>query len=85
MESGHVLIVQPISAIAIPDYESHVKEHRQFVKSTISLRREVAETIDNLTYDIIHELREWLINHIKVSDSLFVPFLRVKKYVKENS
>ena len=67
-----------------PDFESHIKEHRQFVKSTISLRREVAETIDNLTWDVIHELREWLIEHIKNSDSLFVPFLRIKKYVKES-
>ncbi|THB79841.1 MAG: chemotaxis protein [Desulfobacteraceae bacterium] len=68
-----------------PDFESHIREHRQFVKSTISLRREVADTMDNMTYEVIDELREWLIAHIKNSDSLYVPFLRIKKYVKESS
>ena len=37
-----------------PDFKNHAKEHRHFVKATISLRREVSEDINNLTYD--HQL-----------------------------
>lgn len=68
-----------------PDYESHLKEHRQFIKSTISLRRDVAESNEYLTDEVVEELRDWLLNHIKTSDSLYVPFLRIKKFVREHS
>lgn len=67
-----------------PEFESHSKEHRQFVKTTINLRREIAEEADNLTYQTIKDLREWLVNHIVKSDSLYVPFLRIKKYINES-
>jgi hemerythrin len=67
-----------------PDFESHLREHRQFVKTTIGLRREVAENADNLTYEMIHDLREWLKNHITRSDSLYVPYLRIKNYIKNS-
>lgn len=66
-----------------PDFESHAKEHRQFVKTTINLRREVAEEVENLTYQAIKDLREWLVTHISRRDALYVPYLRIKKYIRE--
>ncbi len=66
-----------------PDLESHSKSHRQFVRNSISLRREIAEDINNLTMEVILELRDWLVDHIETSDSLFVPFLRIHQYVDD--
>ncbi len=66
-----------------PDLESHSKSHRQFVRNSISLRREIAEDINNLTIEVILELRDWLVDHIETSDSLFVPFLRIHQYVDD--
>ena len=67
-----------------PDFGTHSKVHRQFIKSFISLRREISEDIENLTDDVIKELQDWMINHILTLDSLYVPFLRINKYI-ENS
>lgn len=66
-----------------PDLESHAKAHRQFVRNSISLRREIAEDINNLTMEVILEIRDWLVDHIETSDSLFVPFLRIHQYVDD--
>ncbi|WDP88811.1 MAG: hemerythrin family protein [Desulfobacter sp.] len=66
-----------------PDLEPHSKAHRQFIKNSISLRREIAEDINNLTMDIIIELRDWLVDHIETSDALYVPFLRINQYIED--
>ena len=67
-----------------PDFETHSKAHRQFIRSSISLRREISEDIANLTDDVIMELRGWMINHILTLDSFYVPFLRINKYIEES-
>jgi len=66
-----------------PDYESHSKAHRQFIRNSISLRREIAEDFNNLTMEVIKELRDWFINHIETNDALYVPFLRIHKYIED--
>ena len=67
-----------------PDFQNHSKAHRQFIKSSISLRREIADDISNLTDEIILELRDWLLEHILKMDSLYVPFLRITSYIEES-
>ncbi len=67
-----------------PDLSAHSRTHRQFIRNSISLRREVLEDITNLTDDVILELRDWLINHIINSDSDYVPFLRINQYIEES-
>lgn len=67
-----------------PDFKAHAKVHRQFIKTSISLRREIAEDIANLTDEVIIELREWLINHILTLDSFYVPFLRINDYIEKS-
>ena len=66
-----------------PDLDSHAKAHRQFTKNSISLRREIAEDINNLSMEAILELRDWLVDHIETSDALYVPFLRINRYIDE--
>jgi len=68
-----------------PDFESHAKAHRQFIRSSISLRREIAEDVNNLTEEAIIELRNWLINHIEATDSLYIPFLRIHQYIDDRT
>ncbi|HCY86142.1 MAG TPA: chemotaxis protein [Desulfobacteraceae bacterium] len=66
-----------------PDLDVHAKAHRQFIKNSIGLRREIAEDINNLSMDVIVELRDWLVDHIETSDSLYVPFLRINQYIED--
>jgi hemerythrin len=66
-----------------PDLDIHSKAHRQFIKKTIGLRREIAEEVDNLAVEDIVELRDWLIRHFEARDTLFIPFLRIHRYVDE--
>ncbi|MBU1340612.1 MAG: bacteriohemerythrin, partial [Proteobacteria bacterium] len=65
-----------------PDFNIHAKAHRQFTKSSISLRRELSEDSAQLTSEMIKELRDWMINHILTIDSLYVPFLRINKHIE---
>jgi len=67
-----------------PDFEAHSKAHRQFTKSFISLRRNVSDDIGILTFEVIDELRNWLINHMLTFDSLYIPFLRIDRYIDES-
>ena len=73
-----------LKANKYPDLEPHSKAHRQFIKNSIALRREIAEDINNLTMETILELRDWLVDHIETSDSLYVPFLRINQYIKDS-
>ena len=68
-----------------PDFDSHAKAHRQFIRSSISLRREIAEDINNLTIEAILELRDWLIRHIEKTDSLYIPFLRIHQFIDDRN
>jgi len=65
-----------------PDLESHSKAHRQFIKNSIALRREMAEDVSSQSIDAVLELRDWLVEHIETSDVLYVPFLRINRYIQ---
>ncbi|ACN15149.1 methyl-accepting chemotaxis protein (Hemerythrin family protein) [Desulforapulum autotrophicum HRM2] len=66
-----------------PEIDTHAKEHRKFIKNTISLRRQVTEDKDNLNYEVIRQMRNWLVDHIITSDLMYVPFLRTTAYLKD--
>ncbi|NDY70486.1 chemotaxis protein [Desulfobacter hydrogenophilus] len=66
-----------------PDLVTHSKAHRRFIKNAIGLRREIAEDVDNLSIEDIVELRGLLVTHFESVDTLFIPFLRIHKYVDE--
>lgn len=68
-----------------PDYETHAKAHRQFIRNSIALRRELAEDMDNLNLEAMLELRTWLITHIENSDSRYIPFLRIQHYIESKT
>lgn len=64
-----------------PEVENHSREHRRFIKTTVGLRRQVADDKDNLSYDVIRELRDWLLVHISTRDAAYVPFIRTHRYI----
>lgn len=66
-----------------PDIDCHSKEHRQFIKNTINLRRQVSEDKKNLSYETVSNLRDWLVSHICQKDHSYVPFVRINNYVEE--
>ena len=67
-----------------PECDTHAKEHRQFIKSLINIRRQVSDDKTNLTYELIKTLREWLVTHILGNDHLYVPFVRINRYIDES-
>lgn len=68
-----------------PDREIHAKYHRRFVRNALNLRREITEDVNNLSLDTIVSLRDWLIEHILTNDAMYVPFLRIHRYVENAS
>jgi hemerythrin len=68
-----------------PDRDMHARGHRRFIRNAISLRREIVEDVDNLTMEGILSLRDWLIEHILTSDVLYVPFLRIHRYIEDTT
>ncbi|EIM64630.1 bacteriohemerythrin [Desulfobacter postgatei] len=66
-----------------PDLDIHSKAHRRFIKKALGLRREIAEDVDNLAIEDIVELQNWLITHFESTDIMFIPFLRLHRYVDE--
>lgn len=67
-----------------PDFNTHAKAHRQFAKLSITVRREISENEESLTFDVIEEMRNWLINHILTLDTLYIPFLRINQYIEDS-
>jgi len=68
-----------------PEFADHSKMHRKFEAFVMSLRRLVADDKNNLTEEIITDLRSLLIDHIETLDLKFVPFLRTNNFISKYS
>ncbi len=66
-----------------PDFDAHVRQHRHFIKTSINMRREIAEDVENLTLEAIVDLRDWMVEHIETSDCEYKPFLRIHQYIDD--
>ncbi|OFX26234.1 MAG: hypothetical protein A2041_11695 [Bacteroidetes bacterium GWA2_31_9b] len=53
------------------DSDNHVKEHRNFSEKVNEFRKEFEKNKSVLTFTIINFLRNWLMNHILVSDKKY--------------
>jgi hemerythrin len=53
---------------SFPKMEEHVQEHRNFTEKVKLFRQEYDRNKGALTYKLINFLREWLMNHILISD-----------------
>ncbi len=68
-----------------PEITDHCKMHRKFESFVMHLRRLVADDKSNLTIEIINDLSNLLIDHIKTYDQKFVPFLRTNNFINKYS
>ena len=74
-----------LKKIKYPEFKNHCKKHRKFETFVMDLRRLVAEDKENLTKEIINDLKDLLIKHIETSDSKFVPFIRTNTFIDKYS
>jgi len=58
------------------DTDNHKKEHQDFVDKIVGFKTKFEEGDASLSYDIMNFLREWLQNHILVSDRKYIPYLK---------
>ncbi len=72
-----------LKANGYPDYETHVKRHRKFIRVAIELRRRIADNPDSLEPEDVQRLRELFITHIEAAVQKCLPFLRIQAYINE--
>lgn len=58
-----------------PDYESHIKEHREFIAKISEIEKKIISGKMVMTMEVTGFLRDWLKNHIQVCDQKYSDFL----------
>ncbi len=58
--------------------EEHIEEHQKFVKELDGFKKDLQEKKSSLTFQLMNFLRNWLINHIALSDQAYVSHFRTK-------
>lgn len=61
-----------------PDFDGHQRAHKQFVERLQEEKRQI-ENGNKLTLDILHFLKDWLVNHILVKDKAYAAFFADKE------
>ncbi len=64
-----------------PEFTEHCKKHRKFETFVMELRRQVADDKSNLSSDVINNLKDLLMDHLKTLDSRYIPFLRINNFI----
>ena len=66
---------------AYPHFETHKKEHENFIKKVNEMEKKFIDGKLILSLDVVTFLKDWLQNHIMVSDKRYSEFL-ISKGVK---
>ncbi len=61
-----------------PEFETHKKEHDDFVNKVIDFEKRFKEGKMILSFEITDFLKKWLINHIQETDKNYSKFLKEK-------
>jgi len=61
-----------------PDADAHLKEHAGFVKKIKEFQKEFEAGTGNVSYELMHYLRNWLLQHIQGTDKNYVPLFKQK-------
>ncbi|NOU20085.1 MAG: hemerythrin family protein [Bacteroidales bacterium] len=67
---------------AYSDAQEHIKQHEEFVLKVTDFYQEYNRGSETLTYDIMHFLRDWLLEHIKDSDRKYSSEFQEKSIVE---
>ncbi len=55
-----------------PEYKNHKKEHHDFAMKIIAYLDRVINGDYQIAYDILEDLKSWLVNHIQVTDQKYI-------------
>jgi len=61
-----------------PDSEKHIGEHTKFVEEVLSFKEDYDNGLSMVTIEVIGFLKDWLTNHILISDMGYKSFLLSK-------
>ena len=67
--------------VSYPEIEEHKIEHTNFVNKVLEFKNKLASGEVSLSYDIMNFLRDWLKNHILVSDRKYISFLSPEMFI----
>ena len=62
-----------------PGYEPHLEEHTRLMKKVREIRSTVNSGEAKIGFQLVQQLREWLLTHIAIEDVAFGEFLRGKE------
>ena len=59
-----------------PEKRAHISEHNEFIMKISSKVDKMKKGESVLSVDIARYLRDWLINHVMISDKKFAPYIK---------
>ena len=62
-----------------PGYEPHLEEHTRLMKKVREIRSSVNNGEARIGFQLVQQLREWLLTHIAIEDVAFGEFLKSKE------
>ncbi|MDA3954341.1 MAG: bacteriohemerythrin [Bacteroidales bacterium] len=57
------------------DYTQHKEEHKKFISKLTDLHKDFDKGKVTISIEILNFLKDWLINHILISDNKYAPFI----------
>jgi len=66
------------SKYGYPDSERHNRIHRKLVEQVSAFREDFARGTAMVDMELLNFLRDWLVNHIKIEDKKYGPFLNAQ-------
>lgn len=70
-----------MSAHGYPNYAEHKALHDAFVVRVLDMQRRAQAGEILISRDLLNHMKDWLLNHIKVTDQDYVPLLKSKGVV----
>lgn len=58
-----------------PQAEEHIKEHERFVDKLTQFRNDFQKHKLTLSIEMIYFMKDWWINHIRISDRGYIPYV----------
>lgn len=59
-----------------PEIKQHKLEHEKFVDKIIKFKKDYDDSKITLSIDMINFMNNWWVNHIKVSDRKYLPYVQ---------
>jgi len=61
---------------AFKEYTQHKEEHKKFIEQLAKFKIEFAQNKVTITIETLNFLKQWLLNHIIVTDMKYVPHIK---------